>query len=192
MSGPNLVPVRRARLALAVLAAALVVPSLALAQPVPKPFPQPGGTQTQQAPPAQQPPVGAPPASLPPAGTPTEAALGMPVYPAAEFLASYDAGLGQRYFLFGTSAAFAEVVAYYKNALRQKGELVFDAPPTHMFEVGKFREDSMAFPPGVTVKDYSWMATGGYRNPKTGAEPQRFPTIIQIVPLASPGTGTRD
>ena len=50
-----------------------------------------------------------------------------------------------------------------------------------MFEVGRFREESMAFPPGVTVKDYTWGGAGGYLNPKAGAQPERFPTIIQIV-----------
>ena len=29
-----------------------------------------------------------------------------------------------------------------------------------MFEVGRFREETMAFPPGVTVKDWTW---GGSR-----------------------------
>jgi hypothetical protein len=48
-----------------------------------------------------------------------------------------------------------------------------------MFEVGRFREETMAFPPGVTVKDYS---PDGYLNPKRGGEPARFRTIIQIVP----------
>jgi hypothetical protein len=40
----------------------------------------------------------------------------------------------------------------------------------------------MAFPPGVTVKDYTWGGSLGYLNPRRGAEPQRFRTIIQIVP----------
>jgi hypothetical protein len=111
----------------------------------------------------------------------------MPIFPAAQFIASYDAGRGQRYYLFGTTAPFNEVVAYYKTLLRQKGDLIFDQPPTHMFEVGRFREDSMAFPPGVTVKDFTRSGSGGYLNPKPGAQPARFPTIIQIVPLTAGG-----
>ena len=71
---------------------------------------------------------------------------------------------------------------YYKNTLRQRGDQVFDSPPIHQFDLGRFREDSMAFPPSVTVKDYTSGGTGGYLNPKRGAEPARFPTIIQIVP----------
>ena len=66
--------------------------------------------------------------------------------------------------------------------LKQRGELVYDEPPVHMFEVGRFREETMAFPPGVTVKDYGWAGQLGYLNPKRGAEPARFKTIIQIVP----------
>lgn len=156
-----------------------LVPLVARAQPpIPKPFPKAGEKAAQPAP--------KPPSPTPPAvaadGTPTAESLGLPIYPAAQFLASYDAGRGQRYYLFGTTAAFPEVVAYYRNLLRQKGELVFDQPATHMFEVGRFREDAMAFPPGVTVKDYSWMESGGYRNPKPGAQPERFPTVIQVVP----------
>jgi hypothetical protein len=117
---------------------------------------------------------------------PTEESLGLPpggIYPAAQFLASYDAGRGQRYYLFGTTASFADVVAYYKGVLKQKGELVFEEPATHEFDIGRFREESMAFPPSVTVKDYTWGGLPGYANPKAGATPARFPTVIQIVPI---------
>ena len=50
----------------------------------------------------------APPAN--PADAPTEASLGAPFFPGAEFLQSFDAGKGQRYYLFGTNASFTEVV----------------------------------------------------------------------------------
>ena len=40
--------------------------------------------------------------------------------------------------------------------LKDRGELVFDAPAMHMFDTGRFREEAMAFPPSVTVKDYTW------------------------------------
>jgi hypothetical protein len=56
-----------------------------------------------------------------------------------------------------------------------------------MFEVGRFREETMAFPPGVTVKDWTWGGSQGYPNPKLGGQPARFPTIIMIVP---PPSGT--
>ena len=107
----------------------------------------------------------------------------MPIYPSAQFIATYDAGRGQQYHLFGTNTPFVQIVEYYKSALKQRGELVFDEPPVHMFEVGRFREETMSFPPGVTVKDYGWAGSMGYLNPKRGAEPARFKTIIQIVPV---------
>ena len=47
----------------------------------------------------------------------------------------------------------------------------------------------MAFPPGVTIKDYTWNGSEGYLNPTLGAEPERFPTIIQIVPAPAPQPG---
>jgi hypothetical protein len=111
--------------------------------------------------------------------------LGMPIYPGADFIASYDAGRGQRYYIFGTNATFAEIVNYYKTTLKQRGELVYDEPPIHMFDVGRFREETMAFPPGVSVKDYTWGGSAGYLNPKRAAQPERYRTIIQIVPVPS-------
>jgi hypothetical protein len=121
------------------------------------------------------------------AAAPTEAVLGVAIFPSADFITSYDAGQGQRYYLFGTNASFAEVVAYYKALLKDKGELVFDEPPVHEFDIGRFREESMAFPPSVTVKDYAWGPFKGYLNPKPGAQPERYRTIIQFVP---PPSGT--
>ena len=112
--------------------------------------------------------------------------LGLPVYPGAQFLASYDAGRGQRYYLFGSAAPFVDVVTYYRSALKQKGELVYEIPATHEFDVGRFREETMAFPPGVTVKDFQSDASEGFPNPKPGGQPARFKSVIQIVP-AVPG-----
>jgi hypothetical protein len=40
----------------------------------------------------------------------------------------------------------------------------------------------MAFPPGVTIKDYAWNGGAGYLNPHRDGKPARFPTIIQVVP----------
>jgi hypothetical protein len=158
-----------------------------LAGQVPKPFPKPGQ------PPAQPPaaPATAPPQTAAPAQqrTPTldatepaDGSLGVTIYPAAQFIASFDAGKGQRYYLYGTTASFAEIVQYYRTLLRQRGDLVFEQPPVHQFDLGRFREETMAFPPSVTVKDYTSGPGGGYMNPKRGAQPQRFPTIIQVVP----------
>jgi hypothetical protein len=105
------------------------------------------------------------------------------VYPTAQFIASYDAGRGQRYYLFGATAPFPELVAYYRTQLRERGDLVFEQPPTHMFSVGRFREETMAFPPGVTIKDWTFGGSQGYPNPRgADAQPGRFPSVIMIVP----------
>jgi hypothetical protein len=154
-------------------------------QPVPQPFPRPGANQPAGPPPAPT-TRPAPTPARPPAGpdaTPSEATLGVPIYPGAQFIASYDAGRGQRYYIFGSAATFVDLVAYYRTVLKQKGELVYDVPATHEFDVGKFREETMAFPPGVTIKDYQSDISQGYPNPKPGAQPARFPTLIQIVPV---------
>ena len=165
------------------LLAALVTATAVPAQ-VPKPFPKPG--QTTPAPP--QPPVAPPETAKPATAAPTDdrepapGALGVTIYPAARYITSYDAGRGQRYFLYGTQAPFAEIVQFYRNTLKQRGELVFEQPPIHQFDIGRFREETMAFPPSVTVKDYTWGGSAGYLSPKPGAKPERFPTVIQIVP----------
>ncbi len=122
---------------------------------------------------------------LPVEPVPTEALLGVPIHPSATFLRSYNAGQGQRYYLFGSNATFAELVMYYRTQLRTRGDLVYDEPPVHMFEVGRFREESMAFPPGVTVKDYTWGGGKGYLVPIPGANPSRYPTVIQVVPVVA-------
>jgi hypothetical protein len=106
----------------------------------------------------------------------------VPIYPAAQFLTSFDAGRGQRFYLFGSTASFLDLVTWYRVILKQRGELVFDAPATHEFELGRFRQETMAFPPTVTIKEFKSEISAGYPNPKPGAEPTRFPTVIQIVP----------
>jgi len=136
------------------------------------------------APPSAPSPASQRPATAPPA--PTAATLGVAIYPAAQFLASYDAGRGQRFFLFGTTATYNDIVAYYRTQLMDGGDVVFKEPPTHMFDVGRFREEAMAFPPGVTVKDWTWGGSAGYPNPNPGGQPARFPTIIMIVPPPPP------
>jgi hypothetical protein len=164
--------------------------------PSPQPFPRPGQPQQQQQqpqpPPAQRPgapptvqPVAPPPAAVAPPveGQPNESTLGVPIYPGAQFLASYDAGRGQRFYLFGSTASFTDLVAFYRNVLKQRGDFVFDVPATHQFDVGRFREETMAFPPGVTIKDFQSQISQGYPNPKLGGQPARFPTVIQIVPV---------
>ena len=148
----------------------------------PQPFPKPGTPQ----PPVQTPVANTTPAraAQPPqdASEPAPGSLGVPIHESAQFITSYDAGRGQRYYLYGTNATFAEIVQYYKTALKQRGDLVFEQPPIHQFDIGRFREETMAFPPSVTVKDYTWGGSQGYMNPRRGAQPARFATIIQVVP----------
>lgn len=164
----------------------------------PQPFPQPQATPPSAAAPAPQPPPAraaapqpqvltapSPAASSPNSGAPTEATLGFPIYPSAQFIASYDAGRSQRYYIFGAATSYAELVAYYRTALKERGDQIFKEPPTHMFEVSRFRDQTMAFPPGVTVKDWTWGGSAGYPNPQPGGQPARFASIIMIVPAPS-------
>ena len=185
-----------------------LVAALTFAQ-TPQPFPQPGGRASQPARPATPPPAPATaspaqpapvapvtaspaqPAPVAPAASaansneaaPTEAMLGVPIFPNAQFIASYNAGRGQRYYIFGTAGSFVDLVNYYRTTLKQRGELTYEVPATHEFDVGKFDEDKMAFPPGVVIKDFQSDVSQGYPNPKPGGQPARFPTIIQIVPI---------
>jgi hypothetical protein len=173
----------------------LCVATAASAQ-TPQPFPRPNSQKPAQPPtttakppapapqnPAPQAPQApqAPKAPQAPGEEPTEAMLGAPIYPSAVYLTSYDAGRGQRFYLFGSTVPYAELVAYYKTVLKQKGDELFEAPPTHQFETARFRDESMAFAPSVTIKDYTYGGSAGYPNPKPGVAPERFPTIIQIV-----------
>ena len=123
------------------------------------------------------------PASATDAGVPTEATLGVPVYPSARYIASYDAGRGQRFHLFGTSARFDDMVRYYSARLRERGRRVYDAPPIHQFETARFRDREMDFRPSVTIKDYTWGGAAGYIHATPGADAATCPTIIQVTTL---------
>lgn len=157
--------------------------------PKPQPFPGAGGQQT--APPVkpsvppttQQGATPEPPPTPPPAGTPTVQDLnGTPVYPGAEYLDSFDAGRGQRYYLYGTNTPYADIVTYYRNVLKTAANReLFRAPAMHQFDLGRYAEESMAYPPSVVVKDYVWNESPGYLV-VTGTTEKRFKTIIQIVP----------
>ena len=169
---------------------ALVLASLMGGQqpPAPQPFPRPGSSQPSR-PANPQPPPAVPGAGAPrPAetsGQRADASLGVPIYPGAQFITSYDAGRGQRYYIYGSAGSFVDLVTYYRAMLRQKGDVIFDVPATHEFDIARFNEDTMAFPPSVTIKDYQSSVSQGYPNPKPGGQPQRFPTIIQIVPVGA-------
>jgi hypothetical protein len=147
--------------------------------PPPKPFPQPG---------ASPPPAAATTAAPSraqtgpaPAGAPTEATLGVSVYPGAEYLQSYDAGHDQRYFIYGTNTPFPDIVNYYRTVLKNGGRELFKAPAMQQWDLGKYVEETMAYPPSVTVKDYTWNGSEGYLV-VDGLTERRFKTIIQVVP----------
>ncbi len=168
---------------------AIVVVGSALSAQTPQPFPVPRGSTPSQ---PGQPPPAPPPTSAPgrvspipeePLVSAAERApdLGVPMYPNAVFITSYDAGRGQRFYLFGVSLSYTEAVQYYRTTLKQRGDQLFESPPTHQFETGRFNDNTMAFPPSVTIKDFTWGGSAGYLNPYKGG-PERFPTIIQVVP----------
>lgn len=145
------------------------------AQAVPPPRPTPFPTTGTTAPPAT------PAAALPQAVI--EGSLGVPLYPTAVFLEILDAGRGgQQYHLFGTDVPFADIVNYYKTTLKNGGRSIFQAPAMHQFDLGRFQEQTMAYPPSVVVKDYMWNGSDGYLH-VDGTTMRRFRTIIQIVPV---------
>src|SRR5262245_26985277 len=106
------------RALLAALGVAIVMAAHSAAQ-TPQPFPRPGDTHAPRKPPPPQPapapqtpppttqtppPAASRPSTPPPQepAAPSESEVGFPIYPAAQFLASYDAGRGQRYYIYGT------------------------------------------------------------------------------------------
>lgn len=187
-------PNRRPGVALAavLLSATLLAaasPAFAQRRLAPRSFPPPEPAEPVESEPARGPgPVALPelpPRDLlpPPAAgraAPTEDELGVTIYPNSTYLASFDAGRGQEFHLFGTNATFANMVRYYRVILRDRGDEVFEAPATHQFDTARFREREMTFRPSVTVKDYTWNGSPGYPNPLPGADPPTFATILQF------------
>lgn len=154
---------------------------------VPRPFPNSGGSRPSgpaPAAPAGTPQVTAPaptPAQAAPSAAPEQLPPGTPVYPTAEFIDTYEAGAGQRFYLFGTNAAYSDIVAYYRNLLKNGGRELFKVPPTQQFDLGRFDAETMAYPPSVVVKDYTWNSSPGYLA-VSGTTEKRYKTVIQIVP----------
>jgi len=159
--------------------------------PVPQPFP---GSGSSTRPPATAP---APPAAPPPATTsrpsaapqeeptrspaqPQGAIPGVPVYPTAEYLETIDAGSGQQYVIYGANLPFADLLAYYRATLRTGGRELYKTPATHQFDLGRFQNDRMVYPPSIVIKDYTWNNSPGYLF-VSGTTEKRYQTIIQIV-----------
>lgn len=133
--------------------------------------------------PAPPPTAAAAPAPSGQPGAPTDASLGVPgvIYPPAEYLESFDLGRNQRCYLFGTNAAYLEVVTYYKQALKDGGRELFKAPAMQQYDLGKFQEQTMSAQPSVVVKDFAFTGDGYLH--VDGTKAKRFKTLIQIVPL---------
>jgi hypothetical protein len=177
---------RSPQVLVATLIATALASSLTAQQPpAPQPFPRSGGGGPPPAAPAPPSQVPAPPVAAAAApGQPTDAALGLPglVSPTAEFLKSFEIGRGQRCYLFGTNAPFAEMLAYYRQVLKDGGRELTRAPAMQQFDLGRFQEQTMAYPPSVVVKDYAFGTTEGYLQ-VDGTRQRRFKTVIQIVPM---------
>lgn len=156
-----------------VLAAALASSAAVLAQNPPRPRPFPGtvppGSQTR--------------AETPQAGS-VDPATGVALYPGAQLLDTFNASPNQPFYLYGTSAAYATVVEFYRTALRDRGRQLFDGP-MHQFDLGRFRRETMTLQPAVTVKDFTWNGREGYVH-VTGRQIVKYPTVIQIVPAPTP------
>jgi hypothetical protein len=154
--------------------------------PVPKPAPFPGANV-----PAPNKPAGpgtpATTAVVPKPSTSQEGGAldarltGIPIYPGAELLASFDSG-NQRVFLLGSNMPYSDVVAYYKTQLRSGGNELFRAPAMQQFDLGSFRSETMDYRPSVVVKDYGATEPAGYLH-VTGTSEKRYRTVIQIVPV---------
>ena len=152
--------------------------------PIPKPFPgssQPTSTPAGKPADPAAPPPAAPAAPDRPNAPSAQVLAGAPVYPGADFLETFDAGRGQKYFIYGTNAPYLDIINYYRQQLGGGGRELFRAPPMQQFDLGRFDEQTMAYPPSVVVKDYAWNGAAGYLF-ISGTTEKRYKTIIQIVP----------
>ena len=105
-----------------------------------------------------------------------------PIHPRAELLDTFDAGHGQQYIVYGADLPYVTVVEYYKQLLRTGGTEIFRTPAMHRFDLGRFDETTMAYPPSIVVKDYTWNGSPGYLH-VDGSSEKRYRTIIQVVPV---------
>ena len=186
---------RRAIVALAVATALILIPGATEAQrrPLsPRPFPTAGepesastaredaGTSAVTTPGQSAQRALAAAAAMADREAPTEEELGMPIFPNSQYITSYDAGRGQHFHLFGSTATFVDLVGYYSVVLDERGRRVYNRPAIHQFETGPFRDREMDYRPSVTIKDYSLNGSPSYLNTAPGGDPPAFSTIIQI------------
>ncbi|MEO8070485.1 MAG: hypothetical protein ABI652_03715 [Acidobacteriota bacterium] len=97
---------------------------------------------------------------------------------------SFDAGRGQRYYLYGSDASFIDVADFYKKQLKSGGREIYKVPAMQQFDLGKFSDSEMAYPPSVVVEDYAADGGKGYLF-VSGTTEKRFKTVIQIVPATT-------
>jgi hypothetical protein len=160
---------------------------------VPRPTPFPGSTP----PPATSP---KPTTTATPAPTPAAAATaapqcgaataapadpllaGIPLYPCAAFLETFEVGPNQRLFAFGTNDAYLDVVQFYKTQLKKSGEELSKLPAITQFERGTFDSGTMTQRPGIIVKDYAWPAVTDAYLHVSGTTGTRYRTVIQVIP----------
>lgn len=145
--------------------------SLAEAQAPRVPQPFPGSAPTRPS----EPTTSTPAREI--AAPPTDA----PIYPTAELVDSFDAGQGQRYYIYASNASYTDVVTYYRNLLKNGGREIYKTPGMQQFDLGRYQESQMAFPPSVVVMDYGTAGSPGYLA-VTDTTSRRFKTVIQIVP----------
>ena len=108
--------------------------------------------------------------------------LAFPIYPAAQFLASYDAGRGQRYYIFGTDDAIRGRRELLPHAARRERQpRVQGAADAHVRGRPLPRRDD-GVPAGCDGEGLDVGRIAGLSEPEAGAQPARFPTIIMIVP----------
>ena len=177
-----------------IIAHAAAVPAArgrARRQPAPAPPPRDTGAQPQPPAPPANPPTAAGQPAPPPVDAPSRTPDSARPKPARAadlsgraVLASYDAGRGQRYYLFGIDRVVRRAGRVLPHGAEAARRLVFDVPATHKFEVGRFREETMAFPPGVTVKDFSRRCRRATRTRSPARSRRGSRRIIQIVPVA--------
>ena len=162
----------------ALLAGVLAAATTLTAQQAPRPFP---GAPAR---PAGQTPASQPAADITQAAPAVDPTVGVPLYPGAVLIGKFEANPAQPFYLYGTTSAYANVVEYYRQVLKDRGRQLFGGP-MHQFDLGRFRRETMALQPALTVKDYTWNGREGYVH-VDGNEVTKFPTVIQVVPVTTP------
>ena len=91
--------------------------------PTPQPFPKPTASSPAK-PTSAEPPAPQATQPAPSVQAPSEATLGVPLYPGSQFITAYDTGRGQRFYLFGTTGSFVTLVTYYRTVLKNDSDSV--------------------------------------------------------------------